>query len=110
MAQLILNGYSHSSSVGGYQLSTMARFNTLVVLVLAVFLSVATAHSCYCVSCGSSICARVDSATVAVYSDGLGTWYESRQGCYHIRGIDAGDRAMFRALCTRHEAMGGICD
>lgn len=88
----------------------MVRFNTLLFLVLAVLLSVAAAHSCYCVNCGSSSCVRVDSATEAVYSDGLGDWYESRKGGYHIEGIAASDRAMFRALCARHQAMGGICD
>ncbi|KAF9290315.1 p21 protein (Cdc42 Rac)-activated kinase [Mortierella alpina] len=93
-----------------HDVSKMAKFNTaIVLLVLVTFLSAVMAKSCYCVNCGGQRCVRVDSATEAVFSDGLGTWYESYEGGYHIRGIADGDQAMFRTLCTRHQAMGGIC-
>lgn len=78
----------------------------LVLLVLDVFISVAMAHSCYWVSCGTSSCVHVE----AVFSDGLNSWYKSRKGGYQIEGIAAGYRAVFRTLCTRHRAMGDICD
>ncbi|KAF9431144.1 hypothetical protein BGZ94_008294 [Podila epigama] len=61
-------------------------------------------------ACPGMGCVRVDSATEAVFSDGLGTWRQSWKGGYHIEGIAGSDRAMFRTLCTRFQADGGICD
>lgn len=58
--------------------SATVRFNSLVLLVLAVFISVVMAYSCYCVS-GTASCVRVDSATEMVFSDGLSSWYESHK-------------------------------
>ncbi|KAF9956199.1 hypothetical protein BGZ70_010016 [Mortierella alpina] len=88
----------------------MDRFNAVIVLlVLVTFLSAVMAKSCYCANCGGQRCIRVDSATEAVFSDGLGGWKEAHDGGYHIYGIAAGDQAMFRTLCTRFQAMGGIC-
>ncbi|KAF9935658.1 hypothetical protein BGZ65_003175 [Modicella reniformis] len=46
----------------------MAKFNALVLLVLAMIISVVVAKSCYCIDCGSSRCIRIDSATEAVFS------------------------------------------
>ncbi|KAF9207501.1 hypothetical protein BGZ49_000316, partial [Haplosporangium sp. Z 27] len=86
----------------------MAKFNALALLVFAMFLNVAMAWSCYCVSnCGSQGCTRNDQATLnACYE--VGEWIYATNGglphCYNL--MTESDKTAFYNFCQKFGAAG----